>query len=257
METPPILMLGPIGWLRRNLFSTWGNSLLTVVCLAAIVAVGRSILTWVFEEAKWEVVTRNLRVLTWGRYPASEVWRLGLVLAMVVALAVLSWMAWRRSPSRLRRWALTAWIASPFLIVCALYGLVLPTPATIANNLGYYIFRPDVLVSLGQTWRGPLALTMGAIAAGFTWGLAVRPVWRFLSLLALAAMAALNLAQGLTLKLGIAGLGVPSLVGIGLLAACAWALGRAAGQTEPEPGRPARRIDRRLGDDRARQPRFC
>ncbi|HSB91431.1 MAG TPA: amino acid ABC transporter permease [Anaerolineales bacterium] len=230
METPPTLMLGPIGWLRRNLFSTWGNSLLTVVCLAAIAAVGRVTLTWVFKEANWQVVTRNLRVLTWGRYPASEVWRLGLVLAMIVALGVLSWIAWGRPPSRWRRWALTAWIASPFLIVLVLYGLVLPTPATIANNLGYYIYRPDVLVSLGQTWRGPMALATVALLAGFAWGLAVRRVWRFLSLVPLVVVGGLNIAQGITLKLGIAGVGIPSLGVVALVGAILWALGRAAGR---------------------------
>jgi general L-amino acid transport system permease protein len=223
-------MLGPIGWLRRNLFSTWGNLLLTVVCLAAIAAIGRSILTWVFEEAKWQVVTRNLRVLAWGRYPAPEVWRLGLVLAMIVALGILSWIAWGRPPSRWRRWAMTAWIASPFLIVLVLYGLVLPTPATIANNLGYYIYRPDVLVRLAQAWRGPLALAIGAFLAGVTWGLAARTLWRLVSLAPVVALAALNLAQGIVLKLGIAGLGIPSLGVVAPAAVIVWFLGQAAGR---------------------------
>jgi general L-amino acid transport system permease protein len=229
-EPPPALMLGPIGWLRRNLFSTWGNSLLTVVSLAAILALGRSSVGWVWGEANWQVVTRNLRVLTWGRYPASEVWRLGVCLVLLVALSVLSWVAWRRPPSGLRRAAVMGWMVSPIVFGLALRGFVLPTPATIANNLGYYIYRPDVLVSFGLTWRAPLALTLVALLAGFTWGLSVRKGWRLLSFVPLGAMAALTVSLGVYSSLRVAGLEVPSLLLTALLGAVAWLLGRRAGR---------------------------
>ena len=230
VEPPPALTLGPIGWLRRNLFSSWGNSLLTVVCLAGIVVLGRASLEWTLGEANWQVITRNVRVLTWGRYPASEVWRLAVVLALVVALGALSWVAWRRPPSPLRRWAVNGWIASPFVSALILHGFVLPTPAAIANNLGYFIYRPDVLVSFGLTWRAPLALTLMAALAGFTWGLAVPSAWRFVSLVPLAGVAAMNLSQGFALKVRMAGLEVPSLLLIVLLAVAAWTVGLAAGR---------------------------
>ncbi|HET7009638.1 MAG TPA: amino acid ABC transporter permease [Anaerolineales bacterium] len=230
-EPPPALIVGPIGWLRRNLFSTWGNSLLTVISGGAILVVGRASLGWIFGEANWQVVTRNLRVLTWGRYPASEVWRLGLALGLMVALGVLSGIAWRRPAAQLRRLAVIGWIASPFVLALILYGLVLPTPATIANNLGYYIYRPDVLASLGHTWRAPLALAISAALAGFTLGIGVRRVWRFLALAPLAAVAGLNLAQGIALKIGLAGLAVPSLLVVGLIAAATWFIGSGAGKS--------------------------
>jgi general L-amino acid transport system permease protein len=223
-------MLGPIGWLRRNLFSTWGNSLLTVVSLAGILALGRSSMEWVWGEANWQVVTRNLRVLTWGRYPASEVWRLGLCLTILVVLSVLSWVAWRRPASSLRRAAIIGWTVSPIVFGLALLGFVLPTPATIANNLGYYIYRPDVVVSFGLTWRAPLALILVAALAGFTWGLSIRKGWRLLSFVPLGAMASLTVSLGMYVKLKVAGLEVPSLVVTALLAAGAWFIGRGAGR---------------------------
>ena len=228
-EPPPTLMLGPIGWLRRNLFSTWGNSLLTVVCLGGILALGRASVEWVFGEANWQVISRNLRVLTWGRYPGSEVWRLGVVFAVVVALGALSWVAWRRPPSRLRRLAVTGWMASPFVTALILHGFVLPTPATIANNLGYFIYRPDVLVSFGLTWRAPLALTLVAVLAGISWGLSSSRR-RFLLWVPLAGVAALNLAQGLALRARVAGLEIPTLLIVALMAAGAWGVARAAGR---------------------------
>jgi general L-amino acid transport system permease protein len=230
VEPPPALTLGPIGWLRRNLFSTWTNSILTVVLLAGLVAVGRGSLQWAIGEANWQVVTRNLRVLTWGRYPAPEVWRLGVLLGLIIALSGLSWIAWRRPPSALRRWATIGWLASPFVSALILYGVVLPTPATIANNLGYFIYRPDVLADFGQTWRAPLALALVSAMAGFTWGLDVRRVRRRLALLPVAGVAALNLAQGLALRVNLLGLALPSLIFVGVLAAAAWALGWATGR---------------------------
>jgi len=229
-ERPPALTLGPIGWLRRNLFSSWGNSLMTVVCLAGIAVLGRTSLEWTLGAANWQVITRNLRVLTWGRYPAPEVWRLGLCLAILVGLSVLSWVAWRRPPSRMRRLAVTGWIASPFVSALILRGFVLPTPATIANNLGYYLYRPDVLVSFGLTWRAPLALTLVAALAGFTWGLGLPPARRFVSLVPLVGVAVLNLSQGFALKVRMAGVEVPSLLLIVPLAVVAWAVGLAAGR---------------------------
>lgn len=229
-EPPPALTLGPIGWLRRNLFSTWANSLLTVILLAVLAAVGRASLQWIFGEANWQVVSRNLRVLTWGRYPPSEVWRLGLLLAILIGLSVLSWVAWRRPPSALRRWAVNGWLASPFASALILHGFVLPTPATIANNLGYFIYRPDVLVNFELTWRAPTALALASAMAGLTWGLEVHRTWRWLAFVPVAGVAALNLAQGFALRFGLFGLALPSLILVVLAGAAAWALGWATGR---------------------------
>ena len=61
-----------------------------MVCLSGIVVLGRTSLQWTLGEANWQVITRNLRVLTWGRYPGPEVWRLGVCLAILVGL--FGWM---------------------------------------------------------------------------------------------------------------------------------------------------------------------
>ncbi len=43
---PPFERYTLLGWLLRNLFSTWYNALLTVLCLALIALAGRGALEW-------------------------------------------------------------------------------------------------------------------------------------------------------------------------------------------------------------------
>ncbi len=74
----------PIGWLQKNLFNTWYNTLLSIVCLALLIWVVYGVINWAFTKAQWEVVTSNLPLFFVGRYPADQVWRLWLVLAIVV-----------------------------------------------------------------------------------------------------------------------------------------------------------------------------
>ncbi len=74
----------PIGWLKRNLFNTWYDSLLTIVCFALLSWAVYGAINWAVNKAQWEVVTSNLPLFFVGRYPADQVWRLWLVLAIVV-----------------------------------------------------------------------------------------------------------------------------------------------------------------------------
>ncbi len=62
-------------WLRKNLFSTWYNSLFTIICLAIIFFFGWNLINWIFTQAQWEVVEANLRIFMVGRYPQSLYWR--------------------------------------------------------------------------------------------------------------------------------------------------------------------------------------
>ena len=43
---PPPATTGPIGWLRKNLFSSWANALLTVVSIYLLYLIASSILSW-------------------------------------------------------------------------------------------------------------------------------------------------------------------------------------------------------------------
>jgi len=87
---PPRTSVGVLGWLRKNLFSTWYNALLTIVMLWLIYVVGSGLLNWVFRGARWDVISANLRLFMVGPYPPDQVWRVWLVVALVAALFGLS-----------------------------------------------------------------------------------------------------------------------------------------------------------------------
>jgi len=103
VEDGPPRRLTLLEWAKRNLFSTWYNTLLTFVALGLIYALLRPLVTWVFEQAQWEVVLVNLRLLLAGQYPESQLWRVWLCLHLLAAIGGLTWGVWVR-----RRWGLGA-----------------------------------------------------------------------------------------------------------------------------------------------------
>jgi general L-amino acid transport system permease protein len=91
-KPPAALSLGQ--WLKKNLFSTWYNSLLTILALAVLYAVVRGIITWVFFVADWTPVTHSLKLFAVGLYPVEEIWRIGTILAIASFLMGMSWGVW-------------------------------------------------------------------------------------------------------------------------------------------------------------------
>ena len=90
----PPAALGPLQWLKKNLFSTWYNAILTLVSLVLIYVAVRGIITWVLFVADWTPVKESLKLFAVGLYPVEEIWRVGAILAMVSFLAGLSWGVW-------------------------------------------------------------------------------------------------------------------------------------------------------------------
>src|SRR5687768_16506154 len=82
---PPRVRLGLVGWLRANLFSSIPNAILSVVFGAFLAWAAYRALRFVFVNAEWEIVRRNLRLFMVGRYPADELWRPWVSLYLTVA----------------------------------------------------------------------------------------------------------------------------------------------------------------------------
>jgi general L-amino acid transport system permease protein len=78
-------------WLRKNLFSTWYNSILTVICLVVLFQGLRTISLWLFTQAQWAVVQGNLRLFFVGLFPQELYWRVWLSLGIIAAIAGLGW----------------------------------------------------------------------------------------------------------------------------------------------------------------------
>ena len=93
---PPTVRVGPLRWLRENLFSSWWNSLLTLGALALLYVVGRGVIPWALTAADWAVIPASLKLLLVGFYPEGELWRVWTVLFLVLGLLGLSAGVWGR-----------------------------------------------------------------------------------------------------------------------------------------------------------------
>jgi general L-amino acid transport system permease protein len=85
---------GLIRWLKKNLFSTWYNVLLTVVATAIIVFLLRGVLGWVLFQANWEPIVGSLKLFAVGQYPQEALWRIGVILLVMSFLFGISWRVW-------------------------------------------------------------------------------------------------------------------------------------------------------------------
>ena len=120
---PPIAQVGAIAWVRKNLFSNWFNTLLTVVLGLVLGRTLIGFLTWATTTAKWQLIPANLSLFFIGRYPVSEMWRIWCVLALIAALGGLSWGVLARNVPQL--------FSRTTLIILGLIGAIavlMPTP---------------------------------------------------------------------------------------------------------------------------------
>jgi general L-amino acid transport system permease protein len=85
---------GPLKWLRNNLFSSVGNTLITVILLPLIFFAIVNAIIWVFTEANWTPVTQFPMLYAVGQYPRDQVWRVGVSLSYILFLLGVSWGKW-------------------------------------------------------------------------------------------------------------------------------------------------------------------
>ena len=100
---PPATSVGVVGWLRRNLFSSWLNSLLTVVFFLITAHYAWQILDWAVFSANlsgegqaactrdgacWVFVKERFSFFIYGFYPDAEHWRINIIFALLAALIV-------------------------------------------------------------------------------------------------------------------------------------------------------------------------
>lgn len=76
---------GPRDWVRRNLFRSVGDGIVTVVAGLIVAYVAYRGVRYLFVTGRWEIVRVNLRLFMVGRYPADELWRISVALAAVAA----------------------------------------------------------------------------------------------------------------------------------------------------------------------------
>jgi len=134
---PPVASIGVLGWIRKNLFNGWFNSLLTLVTLFILGKTVPPFIRWAFvnaswtttseacragEGACWSIIPANIRFITFGFFPHDQQWR--PLLAMVLLVCLLFYSQDRRHWKKSLAWA---WIIGLFsmglLMKGGLFGL--------------------------------------------------------------------------------------------------------------------------------------
>lgn len=116
---PPTAVSGPRVWLRRNLFSSPFNTVLTVLCVLLLIWTVPPLVRFLIVDAVWDgssrvdclpsverpeigacwaFVIERLGFFTYGFYPLDQRWRVDAFFALL-AIGVI-WMLWLKAPRR-------------------------------------------------------------------------------------------------------------------------------------------------------------
>ncbi|MBD2513998.1 amino acid ABC transporter permease [Nostoc sp. FACHB-973] len=197
-------------WLHKNLFSTWYNSLLTVVCLVLLFWVARGIVTWTTTQAQWAIIQVNLRLFLVGRFPQTLYWRPWIVLAIAAILGAITGGVFFSKQQLTRRGiAFFAFIVGVLLIILPLdliYRLQLLLIAVLIFA-GFGVGRnfAEVLTPwLSLLWLLSFPVILWLIGGGFGLQSVPTNLWNglLLTLLMAAVSIVLSFPIGVLLALG-------------------------------------------------------
>ena len=170
---PPIPVRGVWPWMRKNLFGSIGDTILTLVGVAVAIAIVVPVLQWSLFNATWSgdnreacapnivgacwaFVKANFGQFMYGRYPDPERWRVNLAFVLlaigVVPLAIPS------APFK-RLTLLYVFIIFPVLSGCLLIGGVAGLPV-VETALWGGLFLTLVVSYVGMAMSLPLGIIL-------------------------------------------------------------------------------------------------
>ena len=143
-EKPPANLVGPLAWLRANLFGSWWSTAVSLALIYLIARAAWGLFSWgvlhavwtvpqaaagpdstacrnaIGTGACWAVVPEKLRFILFAFYPYDQQWRPAIVVALFIGLFVVS--ANRRF---WRKELLLIWLATLVAIGVLMWGGVL------------------------------------------------------------------------------------------------------------------------------------
>jgi len=166
---PPILSIGPLAWVRKNLFSTWYNIALTLFAAWLLYILLKPAIEWATTEARWGVIEANLTLFMIGLYPRDQIGRVWLTIFILAALIGLSWGVWKHAARGFALMAIGAgvaftlialyfgwsvwreWlIAEAILLIFYVIGLYLPRGALITAS-AWFLYFPFIFLLIAGT----------------------------------------------------------------------------------------------------------
>ncbi|MBP0582893.1 amino acid ABC transporter permease [Labrys sp. LIt4] len=197
-QPPPAATTGVLGWLKKSLFSSVTNSILTVLAVLLVLWVLPGVLRFMIFDAVWTGTDRNacleanvgrhvgacwpfvetrLQYFIYGQYPVDERWRVNLT-GLLAAIGIV-WLLWPKIGAK--GWGiLYFFVAFPllafWLLVGGFFGLVhVPTNlwggilvTLVIAVVGIVASLPlGVLLALGRRSRMPIARTISVMYIEF------------------------------------------------------------------------------------------
>lgn len=146
-RSPPALESGVMFWLKKNLFNSIHNTILTMFALWALFITIPDFISWAFINAVWQtddpkvcreaagacwaVVAEKHRVMLFGTFPYEEHWRGSLTIVLIVGMAVIS--AFKRFWSY---WLFVSWLGVTGVVLVLLLGGVFGLTPTGTHQWG-------------------------------------------------------------------------------------------------------------------------
>ena len=187
---PPVIDTGALGWIRRNLFSSWANAITTVVLVGSVGWILAGFLEWALFTATftaatgadcrgggacWALIREKYRYIFFGSFPYEQHWRPLFAVIAMLAMLVLS------ADRRMWNWRLLViWGVGSFVTFLLMFG-------QIHIPLSLFLFVALVVGGIGMSLRKGIAdagemNTYRALAAVGLIGLVLRiagilPAW--------------------------------------------------------------------------------
>jgi general L-amino acid transport system permease protein len=158
---PPVLVIGPLAWLRKNLFSTWYNFALTLFAAWLLYILLTPAIEWATTEARWGVIEANLTLFMIGLYPRDQIGRVWLTIFILAGLIGLSWGVWKNAARGFALIALGSGAA--FILISLFFGwdvwiewLIVVAILAVFYFVGLYLPRGTLIAGIAWLIYFPL-----------------------------------------------------------------------------------------------------
>ena len=168
---PIIERPGPIGWARKNLFASWGNTIITLVCLYLLWLILPPAIDWALLNAVWRpdaeacraaagvgacwgLIAEKWRLILFGTFPYDQQWRPALMVIVLLVLIAISMV-----PAFWRRWLGLAWAGGIIAMGVLMWGGVLGMPFVATDQWGGLPLTLILSVN-GIVFSFPLAIAL-------------------------------------------------------------------------------------------------
>ncbi len=131
---PPKSTTSVTGWLKMNLFSSWMNTILTIIFGTIVYVILKNSIEWIFFEADWYVIAANFKLLIVGQYPNEELWRVWICLTLVSVLMGLSSGIWKGTMGHL-----TSFMVGLYIIIICLPFVFMETRVWLLVNIAVIV----------------------------------------------------------------------------------------------------------------------